>query len=260
MADFAATTGLVFRLNTGTLASATSATQTGVVWTTLNNGGSAGANELRFSDGSGNGALGSAAWPLMTRPGATQQVNFQYAATADTTLLGYASGSSTTPTTWLNANFNDCSWSWDAVGTFGSAPIFTAYLDTSHAAITRSPNATNSGTANMLQGSTTDTGATARSYLKGNVFSNLAAPAAPGVAPTNAPVVTDGTTGALTTGAGWLTNYQGLMGDTDWIAYGATPTATTAAFAFMMLTLFTGPNMVTGTYTAPVCSVKYTFS
>lgn len=262
MADFAATTGLALSLNTGTSASGTSTTQAGAVWTVLQNGGSAGANELRFSDVSTAGALGSASWPLMTRPASTGQVNFQYAATADTTLLGYLGTTSTTPITWANSNFNDKRWTWDNLGTFGSAPIFTAYLDTSHAAITRSPSIQNGGVANMLQGSTTDTGATARSYMKGNLFGRVSSATAPAAAPTNAPVVTDGATGSLapTAGANWLTNYQGLMGDTDFITAPFTPAAVTTDSVQMMLTLFTGPNMVTGTYSAVVISCKYTFA
>jgi len=83
---------------------------------------------------------------------------------------------------------------------------------------------------------------------------------APAAAPTNVPVVTDGATGNLspTAGANWLTNYQGLQGDNDFMTAAATPAATTADQLIMMLTLFTGPNMATGTYTN-VCSVKYTF-
>lgn len=262
MADFAATTGLVFALNTGTAASGTSATQVGAVWTVLNNGGTSGAMELRFSDAATNGAVASASWPLMTRPASTQQVAFQYAFTADTTSLGYLGTTSTTPITWSNANFNDCRWSWDAVGTFGSAPIWTFYLDTSHAAITRSPSIQNGGVPNMLQGSTTDTGATARSYVKINAWGRVSSAGAPGVAPTTAPVVTDGTTGTLTTttAAAWLATYQGAMGDTDFITAGFTPAATIADSWFGMLTLFVGPNFVTGSYTAVTNSLKYTFA
>jgi len=114
----------------------------------------------------------------------------------------------------------------------------------------------------MLQGSTTDTGATARSYLKGNLYGRVSSLTAPAAAPTNAPVVTDGATGSLapSAGANWLTNYQGLMGDTDFITAPFTPAAITTDSVQMMLTLFTGPNMVTGTYSTPVVSCKYTFS
>lgn len=246
MADFAATTGLVFQLNTGTQATP--------VWTALNNSGSGGANELRFSDVSNAGATASASWPFMTRPGSTGQVNFQYAFTADTTSLGYIGTTSNTPTTWANSNFNDARWSWDNVGTFASAPIFTAYPTSAHGSVTRGDNS-------LLGGNTTDTGATARSYLKGNLFGRVNSAGAPAAAATNAPVVTDGATGVLTptAGANWLTNYQGLQGDNDYMQAAATPAATTTDSIAMMLDLFTGPNMATGTY-QNVLACRYTFA
>jgi hypothetical protein len=140
------------------------------------------------------------------------------------------------------------------VGTFASAPIFTAYPTSAHGTITRGDNS-------LLGGNTTDTGGTARSYLKGNLFGRVNSAGAPAAAPTNAPVVTDGTTGSLspTAGANWLTNYQSMQGDNDFMTAAATPAAVTADSINMMLTLFTGPNMATGTYTN-VVSVRYTFA
>jgi hypothetical protein len=246
MADFAATTGLVLQLNTGTNGTPT--------WTTLNNNGTSGANELRFSDVNTAGSTASASWPYMTRPGSTGQVNYQYAFTADTTSLGYLGGGTSTPATWANSNYNDKRWNWDAVGTFASAPIFTMYPTNAHGSITRGDNS-------PLGGNTTDTGATARSYFKGNAWGRVTSAGGPAAAPTNAPTVTDGATGALTptAGANWLTNYQGLQGDNDWIAFPSTPAATAADQWPVMLTLFTGPNMATGTYTAIVISLKYSY-
>jgi hypothetical protein len=237
---------LVLQLNTGTNAAP--------VWTTLNNGGTAGANELRFSDLSTQGAVASASWPYMTRPGSTGQVNFQYAFTADTTSLGYLGTSTNTPITWANANYNDKRWLWDNLGTFASAPIFTMYPTSAHGSVTRGDNS-------PLGGNTTDTGATQRSYFKANAWGRGTAAGAPAAAPTNAPVVTDGTTGSLspTAGANFLTNYQGLQGDNDYITAPFTPAATTTDSWPCMLTLFTGPNMATGTYAANVASLRYTF-
>jgi hypothetical protein len=246
LADFAATTGLVLQLNTGTNAAP--------VWTSLNNNGTSGANELRFSDLSTQGATASASWPYMTRPGSTGQVNFQYAFTADTTSLGYVGSSTNTPTTWANGNYNDKRWNWDNLGTFAAAPIITMYPTNAHGAVTRGDNS-------PLGGNATDTGATARSYFKANAWGRVTSAGAPTVAPTNAPVVTDGTTGTVspTAGANWLTNFQGLMADLDYITAPFTPAATTADSWPWMLTLFTGPNMATGTYTAIVISLKYQF-
>jgi hypothetical protein len=225
-------------------------------WTTLNNGGTSGANELRFSDQSNQGSTASASWPYTTRPGSTSAATFQYqyAFTADTTSLGYLGSGSSTPVAWSNSNYNDKRWNWDNLGTFASAPIFTMYPTTAHGSITRGDNS-------PLGGNTTDTGATARSYFKGNGWGRVTSAGAPAAAPSNAPVVTDGTTGALTptAGANWLTNYQGLQGDNDWIAFPSTPAATTADSWPVTLMLFCGPNMATGTYAAIVVSLKYTF-
>jgi hypothetical protein len=248
LADFAATTGLVLQLNTGTQATP--------VWTTLNNGGTAGANELRFSDLATQGAVASASWPYTTRPGATSAATYQYqyAFTADTTSLGYISTSSTTPTAWANANYNDKRWNWDNLGTFASAPIFTMYPTNAHGTVTRGDNS-------PLGGNTTDTGATQRSYFKQNLFGRVNTAGVPAAAPTNAPVVTDGTTGTVspTAGANWLTNFQAAGGDLDYITAAATPAATTADSIAYMLMLFCGPGMSTGSYAAITASCRYTF-
>ena len=190
----------------------------------------------------------------MTRPASTQHVPYQYVFSADTTSLGYVSTSTSTPTAWTNANYNHARWNWDNTGTFASAPILTAYKDNTHAAISRGDNS-------PLGGNTTDTGATARSYLKANAWGRVDSAGAPAAAPTNAPAVTDGATGALTptAGANWLTNYQGLMGDVDWIAFPSTPAATTADTWHIMFDLWTGPNQATGTYVMDLPALKYTF-
>ena len=62
-----------------------------------------------------------------------------------------------------------------------------------------------------------------------------------------------------TAGANWATNYQGLQGDNDYLQFPATPAATTADNINIMLALFTGPGMATGTYANDV-SAKYTFA
>lgn len=248
MADFAASTGLQFQMNTGSNGAPT--------WTALSNSGSSGANELRFSDLSTQGAVASASWPYTTRPGSTSAATFQYqyAFTADTTSLGYLGGGTNTPIAWANANYNDKRWSWDAVGTFASAPIITMYPTNAHGSVTRGDNS-------PLGGNTTDTGATARSYFKANAWGRVTSAGGPAAAPTNAPVVTDGATGVLTptAGANFLTNYQGLQGDNDYIQFPSTPAATTADSWPFLLMLFCGPGMSTGSYSALVLSCRYTF-
>jgi hypothetical protein len=244
MADF---TVMKFQLNTGTQATPT--------WTDVPASGAGTGQELRYSDLSTQGAVASASWPAITRPSSgTTGVNYLYVFSADTTSLGYLGGGTNTPAAFANSNFNELRLNWDNTGTFASAPIFTAYASTAHAAITRGDNS-------ILGGNTTDTGATARSYLKGNAFGRVTSAGAAAAAPTNAPVVTDGATGSLapSAGANWLTNYQGLQGDNDFITAPFTPAAVTADTWSLMLALFLGANTAAGVAT-PVISCKYTFS
>jgi hypothetical protein len=241
VADF---TTLNHEVNTGTLGSPT--------WTVVSGGSN---KEIRFSDVSSAGlATASASWPFMTRPAATGGVDYAYAFTADTTGLGIIDAGSNVPTAFSNANYLFGRWNWDALGTFASAPIFTAYPTTGHGSVSR-------GDGSVLGGHATDTGATARSYLKGNAFGRVDSAGAPAAAPANAPTVTDGATGAVTpsAGANWATNYQGLQGDNDWLAFPSTPAATTADKWSHIFRLFTGPNMSPGTL-VPVMSLKYTYT
>jgi hypothetical protein len=190
----------------------------------------------------------------MTRPASTAAVPYLYVFSADTTSLGVLGTTSSTPAAFTNASYLQARINYDALGTFASAPILTAYPTTAHGAVTRGDNS-------LLGGNTTDTGATQRSYLKGNMFGRVLTAGAPAAAPTNAPVVTDGATGAVTptAGANWATNYQGLQGDNDYLQFPATPAATTADNINIMLALFTGPGMSTGTVVNDA-SVKYSYA
>lgn len=223
------------------------------MWTNVPAAGSGTGQELRWSDVATAGSTASASWPFMTRPGATAAVPYLYVFSADTTSLGVLGTTSSTPAAFSNASYLQARINFDGVGTFASAPILTAYPTTAHGAVTRGDNS-------LLGGNTTDTGATARSYLKGNMFGRGVLAGAPAAAPASAPVVTDGATGAVTptAGANWAA-WQGLQGDNDFLQFPSTPAATTADNINIMLALFTGPNMATGTYANDV-SVKYTFS
>jgi hypothetical protein len=244
VADF---TVFRFQLNTGSNGTPT--------WTAVPATGAGTGQELRFSDLSTQGAVASASWPFTTRPiSGTSGVDYLYVFTADTTSLGSLGGGTNTPAAFSNANYMEFRLDWDNTGTFASAPIYTAYPSNAHGAVSR-------GDASILGGQTTDTGATQRSYLKGNAFGRVVSGGAPAAAPTNAPVVTDGTTGTVspTAGANWLTNYQGLQGDNDFITAPFTPTAVTADQWNLMIRLFMGANETPGTYT-PVVSAKYTYT
>lgn len=163
------------------------------------------------------------------------------------------STSASAPAQFANTQYRMMRLDYDNTGTYASAPVFTAYPDSSHGAISRGDNS-------LLGGNTTDTGATARSYLKGQMFGRVDSAGAPAAAPSNAPVVTDGTSGSVnpTAGANWLTNYQSMQGANDFITFPSTPAATTADDISLMIRLFMGANLATGTY-ANVCTWSYTF-
>lgn len=245
MADF---TVMRFQGNTGTNASP--------VWTSVPASGAGTGQELRWSDSSAQGAVASASWPAVTRPvSGTAGVDYLYVFTADTTSLGILGTTSTTPVAYSNtAQYRFLRLDWDNTGTFASAPIFTAYASTAHAAISR-------GDGSILGGHASDTGGTARSYLKGNAFGRVDTAGVPAAAPSNAAVVTDGTTGSVspTAGANWLTNFQGLQGDSDFITAPFTPAATTADQWSLIIRQFLGANTTPGTAT-PVISARYTYS
>lgn len=224
-------------------------TQAAPVWVEV---GPTANKEVRWSNLATQKNIASAAWPAMIRPAATAIVSYTYAYTADAVGNGFISnaGAIDCPA-YSKDNYLWARWSWDNTGTFASAPIFTAFPTTAHGAISR-------GDGTLLGGHATDTGATARSYLKGNAFGQVGAPA---VAPTNAPVVTDGTTGAVSPAAGtnWLTNFQGLQGDNDWITAPFTPAAVTAGLWHTHFALFTGPNETPALYVV-VMTLKYTWT
>jgi hypothetical protein len=227
-------TTIAFELNTGT--------QAAPAWTAV-------AQEVRWSDQGNQTGAASGSWPAMAPPPGPSVVSFTYCFTADTSGAGVPGGSS--PVAFANGNFNFCRWSWDATGTFASAPIVTSYYSSAHAAITRGDN-------QLLGGNATDTGATPRSYLKANWFGNGRSQV-PSSAPASSPAAADGATGALVPAAGaWLANYQGLQGDNDFIQCPSAPPARAANQWYGVFALFAGPNLNPGTYT-PVISLKYTW-
>jgi hypothetical protein len=258
VADFAAgwngTAGIGISANTGT--------QSVPVWTALNNSGSAGANELRWSlAGTIANNTTNGTWPSDSRPGAVTQFPYLYAYTADNSGSGVlpASAPPNLPTAFVITNFFQLRVGWDGAGTFASPPILTGYGSSAHGAITR-------GDGTIIGGGNPDTGAvTQRSYLKGNLYgANTAAmPAAPSAGPVNAPAATDGVTGAnpaYGASAAWLTNFQALTGDLDYIQYSGSPTALVAAVLYFMLALFTGPNMAVGVFTPDFPATKYSYT
>lgn len=241
MSDF---TSLIYQLNTGTNGTPT--------WTTVPAAGAGTGLELRFADVNTAGSTASASWPAVTRPSSPAGVDYLYVFTANTVSLGSLGGGTSVPAAFSNSNYMHSRWNWDNTGTFGSAPIFTAYPTTAHGSITR-------GDGSLLGGHASDTGATARSYLKGAMFGRVVSSGAPAAAPGTSPAVTSGTTGSVSpsAGANWST-WQGLQGDNDYLTFPSTPAATTADQLNTMVRLFVGPNLTAGTLTG-VVSMKYTY-
>lgn len=224
----------------------------GPVWVVV---GPTALHEVRWSDLATQKDIASASWPAMIRPAATAIVSYTYAYTADAVGNGFysQSGAVNCPA-FSKDSYLWSRWNWDNTGTFASAPIFTAYTTTAHGAIVRDTGA-------LLNGKIADTGGAGYSYLKGNAWGRVTSAGAPGAGPTNAPVVGDGTAGSAspTAGANWLTNYQSLQGDNDYITAPFTPAATTADTWYLHYALFTGPNMVPAIYTV-VMTLKYTWT
>jgi hypothetical protein len=245
VADF---TSLKFQLNTGTNAAP--------VWTDVPAAGAGTGQELRYSDSSAQGAVASASWPAVTGRPQARRASITCTCSRPTPPAS-ACSAPRRRRRWRTSNtaqYRFLRLNWDNTGTFASAPIFTAYPSTAHGAVTR-------GDGSVLGGHASDTGGTARSYLKGNAFGRVDSAGVPAAAPTNAPTVTDGSTGSLspTAGANWLTNFQSLQGDNDYITAPFTPAATTADQWSLIIRLFIGANSSPGVST-PVISCRYTYS
>ena len=107
-----------------------------------------------------------------------------------------------------------------------------------------------------MNGQATDTSNT--SYLKINAYgSGLTAggsqetPSSGAAGSTLA--VTSGTAGAATPSAGsWLSTWQSAQADTQYVQGPATPQAVTAFDWYVVLALYSGPNLCLGSNIAPV--------
>jgi len=217
-----------------------------------------GANhEIRWSDQNNQRNVASALWPAMIRPAATGIVSYTYAFTADGVGEGFYGNAGNCPV-FSKDNYLWSRWWWDNVGTFASAPIWTAYLTNAHGVITRGPLV---ATPNMLQGSADTLNGVDFSYLKGNAWGRVTSAGAPAAGPGAAPVVTDGTAGSVSPGVGanWIAAFQDLMGDLDYITAPFTPAATTQDQWNTEFALFTGPNMWPSLYQV-VTTLKYTWT
>lgn len=226
-------------------------------WTTMSFNGSSGANELRFcATGAGSTTTASASWPYVTVPGSVAVVGDVFLYTADTT--GYNINTyDGTASHYLQFRFD-----WDNTGTFASAPSFTAYSDTTHAAASPGTQPGAQSGSPIINGHATDTSST--SYLKANAYGYGVDTSGVQQTPTaNAGgtlSATVGTAGSVSPGASaWLSSWQSLMSNTQYITDGVIPKATTAGDYYILLVLYTGPNMSTSSAMLPVLTFSYSY-
>lgn len=215
-------------------------------------------NELRIC-GAGAGAAGtaSASWPAYLRPAVTGVIPEMWAFTADATGLKMPTYDGTT------AHYMQWRLNWDAVGTFASAPILSAWGDNTLAAASPGTQPGAQSGSPFINGHATDTGST--SYIKANAYGRGTAASGstqdtPSANAAGTLAVTSGTAGAVSPPVtpAWLATWQSLQAATQYIQDAVTPQATFAGFWYIVLAFFTGPNMSGGT-SLPVVGVSYTW-
>lgn len=240
------------------------ATDAGAVWTgtALTFAGGSPNNELRFSSSTtppASGANTSATnWPYVTRPGSVGVVNQAWAIVTDG-----SSGAQIQTYDGTSAHYMQFRWNWDVNGTFAAAPQFGAFGDSTHTPISAGTQPGGQSGSPIVNGQVTDTGST--SYLKANAFGyGVDAAGAQQTPAANAAGTLTASSNSVnggaspTTGA-WLAVWQDLQGFTHYILDGVVPKAATAGFWYFLLSLWTGPNMSTGTL-LPVITLQYSYS
>lgn len=236
----------------------TGASDASPTWTGVAFGGSSGANEIRFVQSTSSPAAttstASASWPLSTRPAAVAVINQAWAFTADTT------GSQINTYDGTSAHYMQFRWNWDALGTFSSAPQFSAFGDNTHTAISAGTQPGGQSGSPIVNGNSTDT--SSKSYLKGNAYGYgySGSQQTPSSNAAGTLAATTGTTGAVSPATGaWLSTWQDLAGFTDYILDAVTPTATTAGYWYFVLALYCGPGMSTASNMLPVLTFQYNY-
>jgi hypothetical protein len=219
--------------------------------------GASGANEIRFCKaGDGGASTSSANWPKFRRLASVGVVDELWLFSANTTGVKTIYDGTRTKARVLRFNFNN-------TGTPVSKMKLSSYATTALGAASpgTQPSDPSTDGSGIVNGHATDTSSTA--YLKGNVYgSGLTAggsqetPSSGNVGTTLA--ATSGSAGAAEPSAGaWLSTYQSLQADTQFLQGPAIPQATTAFFWYFSLALYSGPNLCLGSNIAPVIAVQY---
>lgn len=243
MADFS-----VLKMQANTGATDASPTWTDVLF------GTAG-YELR-ANSTGNGATtttSSATWPSVLKPSSgTTLLDQMWAFSADTTGLQVLYNGT-------GSHYNEFRIYWDAVGTFGSAPILSAWKDNTYPAASPGTQPGTGDGSSIINGSS-DTSNT--SHLKATVYGVGVTAAGAADNPSSNmgsnPSATTGSAGAVTTSAGAWSSWQSLQSATQYVQNGVTPKATTAGTWNFLLALYISAGMAGGTL-LPVLGVQYTW-
>lgn len=188
-------------------------------------------------------------------PGSTGVVPEAWIFTADTTGLKVTTYDGT------SSHYLAFRFSWDSAGTFASAPSFTCYSDTSHAAASPGTQPGAQSGSPIVNGST-DTSNT--SYLKANAYGyGLTSGGAQQTPSSNAGgtlSATVGTAGSVSPGsAAWLSSFQSLQSTSQFITNGNIPQATASGLWYCLFTLYTGPTMSTSSAMLPCLTLSYTY-
>lgn len=244
MADFASIT---LDINSG--ASDASPTWTSIPFGTAN-------NELRaaLAAGSQTTSTPSASWPAITKPssGATP-IDKMYGFTADTT------GFAITGADGTGAHFNVFRINWGAVGTFGSAPILTAYKDNTYPAASPGSQPGTGDGSSIINGCSESS---STSLLKAVAYGVGVTAAGAADNPSSNygtnPTVTSGSVGASTPAQGAWGSWQSLQANTQYIQNATTPKATTAGTWNFLVAEYLAASMVGGTL-LPVLTFNYSW-
>lgn len=183
----------------------------------------------------------------------TTLVNQLWAFSADTTGLQCNTYDGT------SAHYMQLRISWDAVGTFASAPIISAWKDNTYpAAVPGSQPGTGDGSS-IVNGTSGESSST--SLVKANAYGYgySGSQQTPSANAGGTLAVTTGTAGAVSPGTGaWLTTWQSLQAATQYIQDAVTPTATTAGLWYWVMAMWIVAGM-TGGVLLPVVGMQYTW-
>jgi len=207
--------------------------------------------------GAGAGNIASASWPTYQRPASVGVIPemWGYVGSDNSDGLKLATYDGT------SAHYMQWRINWDNTGTFASAPILSAWKDsTLPAASPGTQPGTGDGSA-FINGQSSDTSST--SYIKANAYGygvdTGGTQQTPSANAGGTLAATSGTAGAASPATGaWLSTWQSLQAATQYIQDGVVPKATTAGFWYITLAIYTGPNMTGGTL-VPVLGFQYTW-